>query len=293
MIAMLWWLGGCMDKECTRTVAQKEIIIADDAAHMGRQALVLADQNEYAKDTLVYAITDEMELAKVIQYHLDQGKYEIIYHSEQTLDLNETAQILAYLNPFDLSLNQKDTLYTNAQGQVLYQSSHLQIQCLDDHYQEACDAAKRIVKQIINEDMSDRERIRAIHDYIVEHTVYALDADQEKADRLAYQPYGVLYKGSGVCSGYSRAFMLLAQYAGIPALYVSSAEMNHGWNYVREDGQWRHIDVTWDDPLPDQGEITTTYLYMESDFFLSEGMHSLSEAELRQVEEIAALFFSH
>jgi hypothetical protein len=29
--------------------------------------------------------------------------------------------------------------------------------------------------------------------------------------------------------------------------------MNHAWNNVYEGGKWKFMDVTWDDPSPDQG----------------------------------------
>ena len=31
-------------------------------------------------------------------------------------------------------------------------------------------------------------------------------------------------------------------------------EIDHAWNLVELDGKWYHLDATWDDPMPDQGE---------------------------------------
>jgi hypothetical protein len=49
---------------------------------------------------------------------------------------------------------------------------------------------------------------------------------------------------------------------GIPCRIVTSEGMNHGWNLVQLDGQWYHVDVTWDDPTPD------SYGQVLHDFFL-------------------------
>jgi len=63
-----------------------------------------------------------------------------------------------------------------------------------------------------------------------------------------YYPEGVLLKGTGVCQSYALAFELLLNRMGIENVVISSPEMDHAWNLVKLDGQWCHIDCTWDDP---------------------------------------------
>ena len=44
---------------------------------------------------------------------------------------------------------------------------------------------------------------------------------------------------------------------------------NHTWNRIKLGGKWYHVDVTWDDPVPDQlGYAIHTY-FLVSDAFLS------------------------
>ena len=59
---------------------------------------------------------------------------------------------------------------------------------------------------------------------------------------------GVLLKGSGVCASYTDAYTYLLDEFGIESMYLSSRQMNHAWNLVKIDGEWCHIDCTWDDP---------------------------------------------
>lgn len=33
---------------------------------------------------------------------------------------------------------------------------------------------------------------------------------------------------------------------------VTSSSMNHAWNLIQIDGNYYHVDVTWDDPLQDR-----------------------------------------
>ena len=59
--------------------------------------------------------------------------------------------------------------------------------------------------------------------------------------------YGVLFEGYGICSGYADAMALFLNYYHIPNYKVVSE--NHVWNAVYLDGNWYHLDLTWDDPV--------------------------------------------
>lgn len=127
---------------------------------------------------------------------------------------------------------------------------------LKELYSGVKEKAEQIIEQIIKPDMSDYEKIKAIHDYLVVNTEY--DYDNYLSDTLSdesFLAYGVLINGIGVCSGYSEAFYILSNMVGIDCLMVEGEanDGNHGWNMVRIDGQIKYIDVTWDDPIPDRG----------------------------------------
>ncbi|MBO5935520.1 MAG: hypothetical protein J6Q94_08540 [Clostridia bacterium] len=89
----------------------------------------------------------------------------------------------------------------------------------------------------------------AIHDYIVKNCTYTENAEN------ASNAYGCLIDGEAVCSGYSRATMLLLNKAGIESVLVGGTGItsdneviSHMWNIVWIDGSPYHLDVTWDDP---------------------------------------------
>ena len=63
-----------------------------------------------------------------------------------------------------------------------------------------------------------------------------------------YHPDGVLLKGTGVCQSYAEAYALLLDEFSIENIFLGAYEMNHAWNLVKIDGEWCHIDCTWDDP---------------------------------------------
>ena len=91
-------------------------------------------------------------------------------------------------------------------------------------------------------------QVLAVHDWLVRHVVY--DQDDSRASHTAY---GLFANATAVCEGYSQAFMLAMERLGVPCVIVRSEDMAHQWNMVCIDGTWYHVDVTWDDPTPDQG----------------------------------------
>lgn len=123
------------------------------------------------------------------------------------------------------------------------------------------DEMRELLNQAVN-DMSaaamqygtEFERELYIHDAICEKTVYNLESD-----RLIYSAYGALVDGVAVCEGYSRAMQLVANTVGIECglVYGVSEGEGHMWNYIRIDGEWYHLDVTWDD----SDDHTAQYAY--------------------------------
>lgn len=123
---------------------------------------------------------------------------------------------------------------------------------------------------IVNDNMTDYEKVRAIHDYLITSADYAKAYPNQNND--AYGAYGVLVLKDGVCQSYALAFQLLMYGLDIDCKYVtgvarSSANSSggHAWNKVCIDGTWYYIDCTWDDPIGGGPQW---------DYFLSESLWS-------------------
>lgn len=135
-----------------------------------------------------------------------------------------------------------------------------------------------IVEQNIRKDMSPYEKIKAIHDYLVVNTVYT---DSEDKDYLA-TALSVIKDGKGQCQGYSEAFAAIMLICGVETRIVSGKAFDsqmrfvpHAWNQVKIDGTWYHVDVTWDDPIPDTGgAVLQSYLCRSDDFFSKDHLWS-------------------
>jgi hypothetical protein len=129
----------------------------------------------------------------------------------------------------------------------------------------------------VNSAMDTVECAKALHDYLVRHVSYdsATQQTMNTSDRSPYSAFGALVKGSAVCDGYAHAYELLLRRLGIGVLFAVSDPMNHSWNMVNVDSGWYHVDVTWDDPVPDQGPDAPVYSYafLRSDDAMKELEH--------------------
>lgn len=110
-------------------------------------------------------------------------------------------------------------------------------------------AVNRVLARL-RPNMSNIEKIKAVHDYMVRNVSYDLANFQAGTiPWVDYGAYGALVNKKAVCSGYSAGFELLMERLGIPVTTVTSGSMSHAWNMVQLDGNWYHVDVTWDGAL--------------------------------------------
>lgn len=105
---------------------------------------------------------------------------------------------------------------------------------------------------------SDYEKLKYVHDWIVNNTVY-INANthyESEAD-------GPVVYGKAICEGYSKAFMYFAQSMGFECVCVvgHAGGVDHMWNMVKLYGQWYHVDATWDDPVMSDGSQMLRHTY--------------------------------
>lgn len=131
-----------------------------------------------------------------------------------------------------------------------------------------------IISKIIKPEMNEFEKELAIHDFIVLNTRYDVkNYENNTIPMSSYNIDGVLLNGVAVCEGYAKAFQMLLNKVGIESIIVSEPRINHAWNIVKIDGEYYHVDVTWNDPIPDrQGRVLHTFFNV-SDRKMLQGKH--------------------
>ena len=87
-----------------------------------------------------------------------------------------------------------------------------------------------------------------IYDYIINNTEYDLENfNNNTVPAISHTAYGSLINGVAVCDGYAKAAKLLFNIVGIESGIIISDPMNHAWNYVKINGKYYHLDLTWED----------------------------------------------
>jgi len=113
----------------------------------------------------------------------------------------------------------------------------------------------KLLPTIVTPSMSDRDKVKAIHDWIVLNLSY----DQSLSRYTAYE---ALKEKLAVCQGYSLLLYLMLDKSGIENRIIEGEvdTGSHVWNLVKLDNRWYHVDATWDDPTPDRtGEVGYNY----------------------------------
>lgn len=133
-----------------------------------------------------------------------------------------------------------------------------------NHQESIKSIRKRFLDEEIKIDMTDFQKIKAAHDFIIHNSKYD--------DRLfsigkipdeSHTAYGNLVLGIGVCEGYAKAMKYLLDGLKIESEIVvgQSRNQSHAWNLVNLEGEYYHIDSTWDDPIDSSGEQVLRYNY--------------------------------
>lgn len=138
--------------------------------------------------------------------------------------------------------------------------------------QAEVDRAADNILSMITPEMNDYDIVKLFHDYIIQNCTY----DENSANPNTV--YGALVEKQALCQGYAQSFTYLCSLAGINSLIVLGvANEPHMWNIVKMDGDYYHIDLTWDDP--DRAKSPDSVRY---DYF---GLTDKRIRELRQVDD--------
>lgn len=111
---------------------------------------------------------------------------------------------------------------------------------------EAMASLKSAAAAICDETDSDYEKVRKLNQYVCDHTDY--DYSNQNGSLTAF-----VNQEKVICSGYAEVLAYLLDCVNVKNFtvtdYVSSesSPVLHIWNVVYIDGEWLHVDPTWND----------------------------------------------
>ena len=203
-----------------------------------------------ADDTLAGAKAALKQGLETFQTEIDISEYQISTDKIESVFeqvVNENPELFFVDGDFYYSYYPSSGIVTGVQP--YYLADKTKVNELTDAQKARINQQSKELEAVVNEikaqvdpGWSPLEKALFLHDYLATHAQYDTGSDA----------YTILTKGTGVCQAYTLAYRLLLNRVGIPSGTVSSENLHHIWNLVQIDGNWYHVDVTWDDPTKDR-----------------------------------------
>lgn len=249
------------------------------------------DNFNYVDDYTESGIKNRNDLINSIYYAINSGTdyIERYIDSDYTNYINDINTLTAYngaefkkvistlnnfVHPYNSSNNVKISYGGDYKIGITINRAYTQ-----DEINEINNKVDKILNENVNNNMPPKEKIRVIHDYIIDHTEYDKLKYENKNDDTykSNTAYGVLIEGYGTCNGYADAMEIFLDKMNIINYKISNEE--HIWNLVYLDGKWYHLDLTWDDPISDLNINRDTYFLISTKTLekINDGTHTFDK----------------
>jgi len=240
--------------------------ITDTLAELlaGEKRVYIEKNNEYAKnyDFKYVKLTDNFvpytyeDLLNIYFTVLNNGTDSFTFYCpeeytdciDDVTKISEDEVILTnitnFVHPYNNFSNIK--VKRDSSGEITISVNHLYT---DDEINKINTELDNIMADIINADMDTQEKIKVIHDYIINNTKY--DSNYESGNGYAdsSKATGLLFNHYSVCGGYADIMAIFLTKINVKNYKVASD--THVWNalYLSDEDKWVHLDLTWDDPV--------------------------------------------
>lgn len=267
---------------------QDDIVTIFNKYVLQKNEVTLGEKNEYYRDydfnlvqnTNNFSPRSYQDILNIYYTIINAGKDEFTFYCNkdytdclndiQTIANNQAllSDINNYVHPFN-SFSHIETEY-DTMGKITIRINKVYS---DTDIKMINDEVDTLYTVLTNNLTDTKTIIKKIHDYIINNTKY--DSNRSDYGDETYRSdtaYGPLFEKYAVCGGYSDLMELFLERLKIKSFKVSSN--THVWNAVYLNGVWYNLDLTWDDPVADDGRD-----YLEENFFL------ISTNELLKLEE--------
>ena len=240
-----------------------------------KKNLVITNNSYYSKNDLKYvSITDDFnvdnkqDILNVFYTILNSGmnEYEFTCDKEYKNCLTDVESIisdnitLASINNLVHPYNSYENISVNISN---YGKIDIDIKKVytDEEINYINNFIKDFINNNITSDMSDNDKIKIFHDYIINNTSFDIEEANNTNGKksISHTAYGLILNHKAICGGYSDVMSIYLYLLDIPNYRISTNE--HVWNLVKIDNRWLHLDLTWDDPVTSDGTERLLYDY--------------------------------
>ncbi len=243
----------------------------------GNNIVTLGEKNEYYRDydfdfvqnTNNFSPNNYQDLLNIYYTVLNAGKSNFTFYCPDSYDSclddvkrlandqDTLSDINNYVHPFN-GFNHIESEYDSL-GRVTINI----IRSYDNNdIKLITSKVDELLPQLVSKTSSLENNIKSVHDYIINNSKY--DSNRSDNGVVVYKSdtaYGPLFEGYALCGGYTDLMELFLERMNVKSFKVSS--LNHVWNAVYINGNWKHLDLTWDDPVASDGND-----YLEYNYFL-------------------------
>ena len=248
---------------------------------ISNKLITLGDKNEYYRDydfdfvqnTNYFSPSSKQDIINIYYTVVNAGKDKFSFYCptkyknciNEVKNIANDQKLLSNINNFVHPYNGFKHIETeyDSVGKVTIKITK---SYTDDEIKQINEKIDSVYNSLVNNDLSDKENIKNVHDYIINNSKYdSLRSDENIINYKSDIAYGTLLQGYGICGGYTDAMELFLERMHIKGYKISSE--SHVWNAVELDGKWYHLDLTWDDPVTsDKSDVLqNTYFLIDSD----------------------------
>lgn len=215
-----------------------------------------------------------LQFSKKIEKHIStfDPNFTVMYRGKLDWDtfeeqLNDLYNILSFVNPYTTGYIEEygwEAWEVDNGYEVEFNFTYI----TDAKKEKKVDAyVQDFAKEFITDDMDDFHRAKAVNDFVVQLATYT-----DKGDSQGQAVYELISEETGVCQAYALLAYRLFLAAGLDAKYVYGYSDNqlHAWNLVSVNGDWYHIDTTWNDITPIEPYAISYAYFLVNDEKLSE-----------------------
>ncbi len=255
----------------------------------------LNESFEFVASTTDFTPLSKQDLKNIIYTTVDSGWNNFTFYCpneyskcvKDIMDITNDQEILTHLNNFVSPYNSFSNIKTTISdsGEITLNIKYLYT---DDKINAINKKIDEVLKNNINDSMDDYEKIKVIHDYIINNAKYDVKRNNENISQYnSYIAYGPLIEGYATCNGYTDAMALFLNKLGYKNFKIATTPddknlTGHIWNAVYLNNKWLHLDVTWDDPVSEDGKD-----YLLHKYFL------ITDEELKKADEGKVVVTEH
>lgn len=211
---------------------------------------------DFVKNTTDFSPKNKNDLYNIYYTVINSGTNKFTFYcnnkyKECVNDVKELANdrgLLSDINNFVHPYNSFKNIETeyNNYGKITIKISHAYTQ---NEIEMISNKVKNLKDELIgNNNLSDVEKIKIYHDYIINNNKYdSLRSDNGIIKYKSDIAYGPLFEGYAICGGYTDLMSIFLEDLNIKNYRLSS--INHVWNALYINGNWLNLDLTWDDPV--------------------------------------------